>query len=150
MKTLTAIFLILTTAFLAQARLMRTWSYQELYDQADLVIIAKPVSTKETAEKATLPNIAPDVHVVGLSTEFEISLVVKGDKSVKKATLHHYRLADPKQLMMNGPSLASFDPKQHTRFLLFLRRETDGRYSPVSGQTDPTLFSVLKLEGLAG
>jgi hypothetical protein len=134
---------------MAQARIMRSWSYQELYDQADLVVIAKPVSTQETAEKATLPNIAPDVHVVGLSTEFDISVVMKGDKSAKKATLHHYRLANPKKVMANGPSLASFDPKQHTRFLLFLHREPDGRYSPVSGQTDPTLFSVLKLEGVA-
>ena len=133
MKRITAILLILATALLAQARIMRTWSYQELYDQSDLVVVAKPVSTQETAEKATLPDIAPDVHAVGLATEFDISVVMKGDKSVKKATLHHYRLADPKQLMMNGPSLASFDPKQHTRFLLFLHREPDGRYSPVSG-----------------
>ena len=149
MKTIITTLLILTTAHLAHARLMRSWSCQELYDQADLVVIAKPVSTQDTAEKATLPNIAPNVHVVGLSTEFEISVVMKGDKSMKKATLHHYRLADPKQLMMNGPSLASFDSKQPARFLLFLHRETDGRYSPVSGQTDPTLFSILKLEGIA-
>jgi hypothetical protein len=149
MKKVFASFLILTTALLAQARLMRSWSYQELYDQADVVGIAKPVSTQETAEKATLPNISPDVHVVGLSTEFELSVVMKGDKSLKKATLHHYRLPDPKQLLDNGPNLASFDPKEHTRYLLFLHLEADGRYSPVSGQTDPTLFSVLKLEGVA-
>ena len=149
MKTVTAIFLILASAFSAQARLMRTWSYQELFDQADLVVIAKPVSTQETTERATLPNISPDVHVVGLSTEFDICVVMKGDNRVKKATLHHYRLADPKELMMNGPNLASFDPKQYARFLLFLHREPDGRYAPVSGQTDPALFSVLKLEGIA-
>lgn len=152
MKTFTAIFLILTTALLAQARIMRTWSYQELYDQADLVVIAKPVSTRETAEKATLPDVAPDIDVVGLSTEFAIRVVMKGDKSAKKATLtlRHYRLADPKQLLFNGPpNLASFDPKEHARFLLFLHRESDGRYSPVAGQADPTLFSVLKLHGMA-
>jgi hypothetical protein len=51
--------------------------------------------------------------------------------------------------MKNGPNLATFDPGQHHRFLLFLRREADGRYCPVSGQTDPTLFSVVKLEGVA-
>src|SRR5947209_6150406 len=116
MKTAITAFLIFTTALLAQARLMRTWSYQELYDQADLVVIAKPVATHDTAEKTTLPNIAPDVHVVGLSTEFEISVVLRGEKTIKKATLHYYRLADPKQLMINGPNLASFDPKEHDRF----------------------------------
>ena len=148
MKRIIATFLIITTAFLAQARLTKSWSYQELYDQADLVVVAKPIATQDTTEKATLPELTY-VHVVGLSTEFDISVVMKGDKSVKKATLHHYRLADPKQLMRNGPSLASFDPKQLTRFLLFLHRETDGRYSPVSGQTDPNLVSVIKLEGPA-
>ena len=71
---------------------------------------------------------------------------MKGAQSAKKATLHHYQLADPKQLMMNAPSLASFDAQQPTRYLLFLHREQDGRYSPVSGQTDPLMFSVVKLE----
>jgi len=51
--------------------------------------------------------------------------------------------------MFNGPSLASFDAKEHTRYLLFLHREADGRYSPVSGQTDPAFFSAVKLEGIA-
>jgi len=149
MKRILSVLLILATGLLAQARLMKSWSYQELYDQSDLVVIAKPTSTQDTTEKATLPNISPDVHVVGLSTQFDISLVMKGDTSAKKATLHHYRLADPEQLMRNGPSLTSFDSKQHTRYLLFLHREADGRYSPVSGQTYPTLFSVVKLEGAA-
>lgn len=149
MKRIIAALLILSTVLLAQARLIPTWSYQKLYDEADLVVIAKPTSTQDTTEKAVLPNIAPDVHVVGLSTGFDISVVMKGNKSVKKVTLHHYRLAESKQLMENGPCLASFDPKQPARFLLFLHREADGRYSPVSGQTDPTLFSVLKLEGVA-
>ncbi|MCU1291231.1 MAG: hypothetical protein JWP08_81, partial [Bryobacterales bacterium] len=67
MKRIIPVCFILATALLAQARLMNSWSYQELYDQSDLVVIAKPVSTQETTEKATLPNISPDVHVVGLS-----------------------------------------------------------------------------------
>ncbi|MDZ4815676.1 MAG: hypothetical protein SGI71_05370 [Verrucomicrobiota bacterium] len=127
---------------------MQNWSYQELYDQADLVVIAKPISTLETTEKVVLPDISPG-SVVGLSTEFDIRVVMKGDKSVKKVTLHHYKLADPQEWMRNGPNLASFDPKQKTRFLLFLHREADGRYSPVSGQVDPAWFSVIKLEGHA-
>jgi hypothetical protein len=152
-KIITITLLIFSTICVAQARLMTPWSYQELYDKADLVIIAKPISTQDTAEKTTLPNIAPDVHVVGLSTEFEISVVMKGDKNLKKITLHHYRLADPNEQFDNGPNLVSFDlPKNQsisTRFLLFLRLEKDGRYAPVSGRTDPALFSVLKLGGIA-
>jgi hypothetical protein len=148
MKRIIAGFLILTTVLSAQARLMRSWSYKELYDTADLVLVAKPISTQDTTEKAVLPNISPEVKVVGVSTDFEISVVMKGDKNIKKTTLHHYRLAEPRPLI-NGPTLVSFDPKGITHFLLFLHREPDGRYSPVSGQTDPGLFSVLKLEGAA-
>ena len=167
-KIITATLLVFATTCLAHARLHKSWSYQELYDQADLVIIAKPISTQDTAEKAILPNIAPDVHVVGLSTEFEISVVMKGDKGKKKATLHHYRLTNPNELLANGPGLVSFDPKPPStttikqggvvtvinqqwpaaRFLLFLQLESDGRYSPVSGQTDPDI-SVLWLHGSA-
>ena len=146
MKKIITGFLILTAAILTQARIMRTWTYQELYDQADLVVIAKPTSTQETTEKAVLPDLRPDVNALGLSTEFEISVVLKGDKSLKKVTLHHYRLANTKLYYINGPILVSFDPTQDTRFLLFLHREADGRYSAVSGQTDPW-FSVKKLEG---
>jgi hypothetical protein len=149
MKKLIASLLMLTTALTVQARIMQMWSYQKLYDQADLVVIAKPTSTEDTAEEAVLPNISPNIHVIGLSSHFDISVVLKGDKSLKKATLHHYRFADPKLMMVNAPSLATFDPTEHARFLLFLHREADGRYSPVSGQTDPNLFSVLKVEGLA-
>jgi hypothetical protein len=149
MKTIIIAALMLATGFFAQARLMRSWTYQEMFDQADLVVIAKPAGTHDTSEQAVLPNIAPDAHVIGLSTDFDVSVVMKGDKSTKKFVLHHYRLANPKELMMNGPSLASFDPKVYSRFLLFLQREPDGRYSPVSGPTDPALFSILKVDGVA-
>jgi hypothetical protein len=149
MKTIIITVLMLATACLAQARLMRSWTYQELFDQADLVVIAKPVATQDTSEQAVLPNIAPDVHVIGLSTDFDIAVVMKGDKSMKKFILHHYRLANSKELMDNGPSLASFDLKAYSRSLLFLHRESDGRYSPVSGQTDPASFSILKIDGVA-
>jgi len=149
MKRTIAVSLILATALLAQARPVRSWSYQQLYDQADLVVVAKPVSTQDTTEKAVLPDVAPDVHVVGLSTAFDVSVVMKGDKSAKQCVVHHYRLENPKEILFNGPSLATFDPQQNTRFLLFLHREADGRFSPVSGQTDPAFVSVQKLQGIA-
>src|SRR5947208_15195481 len=98
---------ILAAALLAQARSMRTWSYQELYDLADLIVIAKPISTQDTSEKAVLPNISPDVHVVGLSTQFDISVVMKGDKNLRKCVLHHYRLANPNEMLDKGPMHAS-------------------------------------------
>jgi len=148
MKQIIAGLLIFAAAVAAQAREVQGLSYQQMYDQADLVVIAKPVSTQDTTEKTTLREM-PRVHFIGLSTEFDIRLVMKGDTNVKKCVLHHYRLANPIEAAINGPDLASFDPTKDRSFLLFLHRERDGRYSPVSGQIDPATFSVLRLGGLA-
>ena len=41
MKQILTSFLILATSLVAQARLIRNWSDQELFDQSDLVVIAK-------------------------------------------------------------------------------------------------------------
>jgi hypothetical protein len=150
MKRIIIGFLLTVTPLLAQARMMHSWSYQQLYDRADLVAVARPVSTSDTTEKATLSDVTPEAPVVGLSTEFEIRLVMKGEKNLGKLVLHHYRLQDPpKQWPQDGPDLVSFDPTQHRCYLLFLRREADGRYAPVAGQTDPAMFGIIKLEGFA-
>jgi ankyrin repeat protein len=102
--------------------------------------------TKDTAERIVLPHISPDIPVVGLSTEFEVSVVLKGDNGLKKLVVHHYRLANPDQRMGNAPVLAAFDPKESTRYLLFLQREADGRYAPFD-QVDPAWTSMLALKG---
>jgi len=150
MKKITIGLMILTTAFMAHARVTKLWTYQELHDQADLIVIAKHISTTNTTEQAILPNIAPDVDVIGLSSEFDIEAVMKGDASLKKLTLHHYKLAPlyANKTMENGPDLVSFATEGYnTRYLLFLRLEPDGRYSPVSGQTDPRQVSIIRLDG---
>ncbi|HUJ09225.1 MAG TPA: ankyrin repeat domain-containing protein [Verrucomicrobiae bacterium] len=148
MKSVVASLLVLAaTTFVADAReLVGSLSFRELDKRADIIVVAKPVSTKDTAEQTDLPHISPAVHVVGLSSEFEVSIVLKGDNSLKKLVVHHYRLKNPKELMINGPNLASFNPKESTRYLLFLQREPDGRYAPFD-QVDPLATSILKLNG---
>ncbi|HYK23177.1 MAG TPA: hypothetical protein VEU75_00775, partial [Candidatus Acidoferrum sp.] len=61
--------------------------------------------------------------------------------------LHHYRFrSEDDRLAANSPNLV--EPSgQHQVFLLFLVKERDGRYAPVTGQTDPATFSVLELKG---
>ena len=129
---------------------MSGWTYQDMLDKSDLVVIAEPTATKQTAEAMILPGISPDIHVVGVETAFEVSATLKGSKETKTLLLHHYRFADPSESKLLGaPDLAVFDPKTKQCFLLFLVRESDGRYAPVTGQTDPADFSVLELKGLA-
>jgi hypothetical protein len=132
-----------------RARLMEAATYQEMFDKADLVVIAKSVRTKDTSERTTLPGW-DSIHVVGVNTQFETELVLKGDKDVKNFVLHHYRIdevAEPLPII-SGPTLASFDPKEHNKYLLFLIKQPDGKYAPASGQVDPATFSIIKLPSI--
>jgi hypothetical protein len=151
MTKIAILFLILAPTIVAQARIVKAWSYQELYDQSDLIVIAKHISSERTAEQWVLPNISPNTDVVGLSSKFAVFLVLKGDQGVKTLILHHYQLKTPVSAdipVINGPMLASFDSDKLTKqFLLFLHRESDGRYAPVSGQTDPRDVSIFRLAG---
>jgi hypothetical protein len=66
--------------------------------------------------------------------------VLKGDKTTKQFTLHHYRKAQIRAPGLDEPSLVFFDPSdlsQRSAYLLFLVREPDGRFAPTGGQTDP-------------
>ena len=143
---LTACLILGATTSIAGARGINVRSYQELDKMSEIIVVAKPVATRDTEEKTILPFISPDIPVVGLSSEFEIIANLKGDKSLKELVVHHYRLANPDRPMLNGPCLASFDPKDSTRYLLFLQREPDGRYAPFD-QVDPVWTSILKLSG---
>ena len=139
---------LLMLAFLSEtnARLTKLWSYQEMFDLADLVAVAKPISTEDTSEKGKLPE-GPAVDVVGVTTKLEIHLVMKGDKALKDLRLHHYRQQNPKEVLVNGPDFVSFNFKRPQNYLVFLKKASDGRYVPVAGQTDPAGFSIRKLEG---
>ena len=128
---------------------MNAWSYEEMFAKADLVAIAKPISTQDTKERSRLSGPGDVVPTVGMVTEFDSRLILKGDKKTKHFILHHYRLAESNIAIVNGPSLVAFDSKEPASYLLFLVREPDGRYAPVGGQDDPGLFSVLKLGGMA-
>jgi len=144
MKTFFTLLLLLSLGFESHARLKQFWSYDSLNDQATLVVIATPIKTAETSERAALPNIVT-VHSdgtkenlmgKGVETSFQVLTVLKGERSTKTLVLHHFTLAKS-GVMMNGPDLVSFDPKDKKRFLMFLLKEADGRYIAVSGQTDP-------------
>lgn len=147
MKRILPLLLLIALPALVSARLMQAWTYQDLFDTADVVVIARPVATKVTAETPVLPRI-PNIKLTGLETEFEVSTVMKGAKK-DKFVLHYYRLAKPDELLINGPNFLTFIASRQDRFLMFLVRERDGRYAPVGGQEDPALISVLKLDGTA-
>jgi hypothetical protein len=149
MNKLSLLAVLVLIPHLAAARFLeREWSYQQMFAKADLVVVARPIWTKATKERSKLPGFRPRIPVVGVLTGFETSLVLKGDKNVKHFVLHHYRLAR-NEPSVNGPMLVSFNPNQKFSFLLFLTKQSDGRYAPVTGQTDPAILSVIMLESAA-
>jgi hypothetical protein len=148
---LSAILLVLT-APIASARPVRLWSYQELLDASGLVVLATSVGTSDTQEHIDLPGFDGE-HVIGIATAFHISVVLKGEKTLKNFVLHHYRTVDGTNVphVPNGPTFVYFSPVEDERlyqqaYLLFLTREADGRYAPVVGQSDPGQ-GIRKLEG---
>lgn len=129
----------------ALARLVAYRSYDQLTAEAELVVIAAPTAVQETLERTDLPFLSPPLKVIGVETTFEVSALLKGDLPPVPAgkprhlILHHYRLPDSSVPVRNGPSLVSFDPAARKQYLMFLKREPDGRYQALSGQIDPDL-----------
>jgi hypothetical protein len=150
-KTFFSLVLLLGITQLLSARLTHNWSYQEMFDKSDLVVIAMVVSSKDTDERITLPDYSPPLAVVGVVTEFQTCIILKGTKDIKKFQLHHYRYQSEhdESAVANTPELIKTKPGVHQGFLLFLAKESGGRYVPVTGQTDPAILSVLDLRGAA-
>src|SRR2546428_839170 len=95
---LASAFLLVSTGIVA-ARAVRIWSYQELLDKSDLVVIATPTGTNDTKEHIELPGFVGQ-RVIGVETRFTVSAVLKGDKALKDLVFHHYRTPD-------GPNVAT-------------------------------------------
>jgi len=152
LKTATTL-LLFSISNPAQARILSVLSYQEMLAKADLVVIADPISkTTDTKEEGSFPNISlqdkdgkqSKIKSIGVETVFAVSAVLKGNATVKRFTLHHYREASG-EIVMNGPILVRFDPSdlsKRSSYLLFLVREPDGRFAPVGGQTDPGMKAI--------
>jgi hypothetical protein len=148
-RVIPALLVVLATVGTASARITVAWTYQQMWDKADLVVIAYGVSTRDTAERTTLNDLEPHVPVIDVVSEFKTSLVLKGKRDTGTFQLHHYRFASAHdQLAANSPDLVRLS-KTHLPFLMFLVKEPDGRYAPVTGQTDPASHSVIEIKGAA-
>jgi hypothetical protein len=137
---LTTIFLVGFTGIVA-GRVVRSWSYKELLEKSDVVVLATPTTNNDTTEHIDFPGF-PGEHVIGVETKFAVSAVLKGDKALRDLVFHHYRTPDDLRANVSSPSFVSFDPVANPTialrtFILFLIREPDGRYAPTVSQTDP-------------
>jgi hypothetical protein len=144
------IVIICLSAFpiVSPGRLVQIMSDEEMRKRADLVAVARPVSTRDTAEVTVLTNIGRQMRVLGRETKFQVQRVEKGDTNLTEFVLHHCRLADPGLLSINGPEFLNFAGRRtNDSFLVYLVLEGHGRFAPVSGQTDPAPSVVYVSKG---
>ena len=146
MKTFLTVILALGLTLEVQGEVLRRRSYQQMSDKADLVVIAKPLESKDTSERLLIRGY---INAVGVETDLEIRAVFKGDSKLRKVVLHYYRLPSDHPTMIGGPSFVYFEDKKPDLFLLFLERNADGRYSPVFGQETAMGSAVVQLLGYA-
>jgi hypothetical protein len=132
------------------ARPVANWNYQQKFERADVVAIGTPIQVDDTKEQISLPGISvgrlnkpsTGLPVIGVNARFAITSIRKGEQNINEITLHYYRLVDPQDASIaNAVSLVAFTPNKGQYFLLFLKREADGRYAPLD-QTDPEVNSV--------
>jgi hypothetical protein len=116
------------------------WNYNDLMEvrnHAELIVIATPVSTAEIGDVIPLTGEPNPWMGVGLETTFKIETELKGMVSSTKFVLHHYRYQSPHEGTIGGrPSLVSFKSNDQGRYLLFLKKDADGRYVPATDQSN--------------
>jgi hypothetical protein len=91
----------------------------------------------------------PPVYLAGYQTEFAVQNVLKGDKSAKKFTLHHYEHTEtPPNQGYRDVQFIDFKPEPEQSYVLILNKEADGLFRPIPGdysKTTPSGFPVIKL-----
>ncbi len=151
------VFVLLSCVLLAcpvgvlSARQIPEWPYDKLFKHAELVVIVRPISVREA--KAGEAADPPASYLTGVVTNFRVLHVVKGQYADKNLDLVHFRI-NPKfdGVIGNGPSLVAFHTQEiaisgkswsggtgYPEYMVFLKKQQDGRFTFVSGQFDPEL-----------
>lgn len=136
----------------APGRAIEDWSYDRLFAEADLVVIASAQGTVDSDDKPADNLFA--AGLVGQRTTFAVDATIKGTSTQDPITVRHFKTKEGR-FPNNGPLLVTFRTKGlsiaggHARryqvelgapqYLLFLKRTDGGHYRPLSGQIDPIL-----------
>jgi hypothetical protein len=117
------------------------WPFEKLFKHADLVVVVKPVATRDATDKDGI--VPPEDYLTGVVTTFHVGPLLKGEYKGKKLDLIHFRFKEGMGIL-NHPGLASFPATPVDRsfkfrhdYLLFLKKGKGGRLEFVSGYDDP-------------
>ncbi len=129
--------LVLASGSSAAARAVRLWSPAELWEKADLVVIATARSTQD--EKNQQFDHPKDNTWVAVETVFDAQASLKGSPKEKILTLGHYRYYNKQAgvTVRDGPAFVEFNVQKKNLYLMFLKRGADGLYELLTGQYDP-------------
>jgi hypothetical protein len=154
MRILYAITVLVSALLVASASAeqIENWSYDRLFKEADVIVIASVQGTVASDDKAS--DERWKASLIGLRTTFSVINTLKGRLDDGPLTVLHFKLKDG-VLTQDGPLLVSFRTKGPTieggrsvkykavlstpQYLLFLKRSDGGRFEPVSGQIHPAL-----------
>jgi hypothetical protein len=143
----------------AWARPLEGWSYERLFKEADVVVLARPESVADVDVKPKDARMREGF--LGRVTTFSVVNAIKGEVKGKTIDVLHFRMKEG-LASADGPLLIQFrtkpvriegksggDGKRAATafamelappdYLLFLKRGENGRLEPVSGQYDPAL-----------
>jgi|TARA_B110000495_G_scaffold203811_1_gene229702 hypothetical protein len=140
-------------------RLIEDWPYAKLFETAETVVIARPVSNNDSDARSN-DNLWK-IEFRGVDTAFEVSSILKG-KANAKIIVSHFKLP-PDAMVEDGPLHSSFRTKplnlemRHVKmvlpvpeYMLFLKLNANGNYELITGYTDPSLAVREMYTGTSG
>ena len=163
MRTLIALFILLSFGSTSHARLFIEPSHHELTEQSEVVVILEPITTKRSVipYNGDLHGYKPD-HFEAWITTFKVHAVFKGKIDVKSTVkILHFTYAQGSTIAKNGAFFMTFPTTGLNRkitylggdkhivasthnnyipiWLCYLKVRADGVYEPVSNQYDAGL-----------
>ena len=147
------------------AQITRLWSFTELHAEADVVVVATPLSTRDTGRRTELTDLRPPVPVIELNTDFKVLSTISGLVASESFVLRRFNLDDSRLAggCLNCGSGIEFSaaasstklcrvgdvsPNLPTQcnYLMYLKRVTTAIYEPVSGHVFPGMSIFLLRE----
>jgi hypothetical protein len=138
-----------TIPSVASARRLEDWPYERLFKAADLVVIARPTTSEDCADRSA--DNPWKEEFIGVNTTFKVEAILKGKATGETIKVLHFRVKEG-VLINDGPCHVTFRQKGIAvrtegataklgapEYLLFLKAAKEGRYEPVSGRVDPAL-----------
>lgn len=131
------IIFLLTWPQPGQAYLMQMQTYSDMFERADVVVIATAVATEELEDNLNVdqPKQVTDL-ITTVATEFKVAYVLKGKMDSSTFRFIHLHRKDgnpvPGSFGAVGTFFVDFNSKENKNhsFVLFMNRREDGTYCP--------------------